>query len=274
MPLVKPKYEFIRYDIRPPSGLTDVESDYLVKCVDQLQTHKNVTGVRFAFELPGAAYPKRSTGKHGHLGIWRKGGFRTDKIPIINMAKYAKSRGWPKHAIKVVTSELFTPGEYWKCGYIEKDGQSIGNIRPMLEFWHDHERALKSTVVRPPDMTCGSIVGDVVNWWYQNHEYIKRTHAKLVGETNALGIRASEPVDIRHVYAHYMISNHPNLRINCRKARRLWLAQTNWSDYETIVKMITDTELLEQDTPGGVFDTRFEYTPRKYHPMDAIYPIV
>jgi hypothetical protein len=38
--------------------------------------------------------------------------------------------------------------------------------------------------------------------------------------------------------------------------------------------MITDTETLEQDAPGGVYDTRFEDVPRKYHPMDEIYTIV
>lgn len=271
--LVKPTYEFIRYDIRPSSGLTDVESDYLVSCVDKLQTHSAVKGVRFAFELPGAAYPKRATGKHAHLGIWCKGGVRTDKVPVINMAAYAKSRGWHKHAIKVVTAEKFTVGEYWKCGYIEKDGQSIGNIKPMVQFWYDHERAIKSTVYRPVDMTCGSVLGDVVNWWYQNSQCIIDKHRELMGKPNALGVIECEPVDIRHVYAHYVITNHPNIRTESRIARRLWLAQTRWSDYRTLVEMITDGEMKEVPDPYGHYPTKFGVEPRKYHAMMKVYPV-
>ena len=271
--LVKPTYEFIRFDIRPSSGLTDVESDYLVKCVDRLQGHKNVKGVRFAFELPGAAYPKRSTGKHGHLGLWFERGVRTDKIPIINIPKYAKQRGWAKQAVKVVTAEKFTVGEYWKCGYIEKDGQSIGNIRPMIKFWNDHERALKSTVYRPPDMTCGSIVSDVVNWWYQNHAMIKLKHMELVGKKNPLGVMEAPPVDIRYVYANYIISLHPNVRLDCKKARRLWLAQVMWSDYENLVGMISDKETLEVESSGSMYNTEYKDFQRKYHPMEKVYPI-
>lgn len=267
-PKSKPTYEFIRYDIRPPSGLTDVESDYLVKCVDRLQSHKLVKGIRFAFELPGSQRIKRSTGKHCHLGIWFGKPIRTDKVPI-NLKQFH----WPKHAIKVTTSERFTVGEYWKAGYIEKDGQSIGNLRPMLKFWLEHERALKSTIIRCPDMTCGSFINDVVNWWYQNHVLIKAKHSEILSKKNALGVTETPVLDIRHVYANYIITLHPNVRLGARKARRLWLAQTTWSDYREIVRLITDVVMREIEAfePYQLPDLKLVDQP--YHAMDKVYPI-
>ena len=95
----------------------------------------------------------------------------------------------------------------------------------------------KSKIVRQPDLTCGSILNDVINWWYQEHENIKKKHKELLGTTNAIGVLVTPALDIRHVYANYIIRVHPNVRLSNSIARRLWLAQTTWTDYETLVKM-------------------------------------
>jgi len=269
MPKIKPVYEFIRYDIRPPSGLTDVESDYIVNCVNLLENHSNVQEVQACFELPSSQRIKRSTGRHCHIGIRFKKPIRTDKVPVFRIGKLSTT----KQSVKMCTAELFTVGEFWKMGYIEKDGEAFGKSKSYHKWWLEHERALKCEVYRQPDMTCGSIVNDVINWWYQNHIIIKKKHKELLGVKNALGIVAVEPLDIRHVYAHYIISVHPNVRLSKRIARRLWLAQTRWSDYQTLVKMVGDTTMLERDSPGGLYDTRFVEEVREYHPMDKVYPI-
>lgn len=269
MPKPKPVYEFIRYDIRPPSGLTDVESDYITKCVNSLESHSNVAEVLCAFELPSSQRCKRSTGKHCHLGIRFKKGVRTDKVPIFKVGRVSLT----KHSVKVCTAELFTVGEYWKMGYIQKDGQHFGKSKDYHPWWLEHQRCIKSKVVRQPDMTCGSILNDVINWWYQEHKFIRKKHIELLGVKNALGCVEVPTLTIAHVYANYIIVVHPNVRLSNRIARRLWLAQTTWSDYETLVAMATDTKTLEVDTPGRVYSTGFEEVPRKYNAMEKIYPI-
>ena len=238
----KPHYEFIRYDIRPPLGLTDVESDYITKCTHSLENHPNVQEVQCCFELPSSMRLKRSTGKHAHLGIRFKKGVRTDKVPIIKINRLTIT----SKSVKLVTAEKFTVGEYWKMGYIQKDGQSFGKCRNYHKHWVEHERCLKSTIVRQPDMTCGSILNDVVNWWYQEHENIKKKHTELKGRKNALGIVETPILDIRHVYANYIIRVHPNNRMSNRISRRLWLAQTMWSDYDALVKMATDNASISK----------------------------
>lgn len=268
MPKTKPNYEFIRYDIRPSSGLTDVESDYIIKCVNDLENHPNVQEVQACFELPSAQSRKRSSGKHCHLGIRFKKAIRTDKVPIFKISRLITS----KQSVKTCTSELYTVGEYWKMGYIEKDGQHFGRCKAYHQWWLEHERAIKCKVRRAPDMTCGTIVNDVVNWWYQSHVLIKKKHDELTAKPTTFGVQKI-PVDIRHVYAHYVITFHPNVRMNNRISRRLWLAQTTWSDYETLVRMATDTDMLENPTPNGVYESAFEVCDRKYNPMDKIYPI-
>ena len=266
---VKPVYELIRYDIRPPSGLTDVESDYIIKCANRLESHANVKEVCYCFELPSSQRLKRSTGKHCHFGIRFEKGVRTDKVPIFRVGKLSAT----KHAVKVCTSEYFTVGEYWKMGYIQKDGQSHGKCKNYHPYWVEHERCIKSKIVRQPDLTCGSILNDVINWWYQEHENIKKKHTELLGTTNAVGIVQTPVLDIRHVYANYVIRVHPNVRLSNRIARRLWLAQTTWTDYQTLVDMATDTKTLEVPTSGGVYDTKFDEVPREYNSMEKIYPI-
>lgn len=94
-----------------------------------------------------------------------------------------------------------------------------------------------------------------------------------MGKKNGLYGTVTVPLDIRHVYANYVITFHPNVRMNNKIARRLWLAQCTWTDYETLVKMATDTDMLEKPTPEGLYPTGFEVYDRKYNPMEKIYPI-
>jgi len=176
---IKPTYQFIRYDIRPSSGLTNDESDYLDACVSKLQAHPNVAEVAIAFELPAGQQDPRGTGKHAHIGIRFHRPVRTDKVPILKVSAYAKECGWSFHAVKVVTSELWSNSQYWKMGYIQKDGEAHGKVRDYSMFWYDHERVMRQQKVRVNSIICNTLEDEVINWWLGNYDKIRKDLKKI-----------------------------------------------------------------------------------------------
>jgi len=175
----KPTYQFIRYDIRPSSGLTNDESDYISNAIVKLQNHANVQEVCLAFELPGSQLNPRGTGSHAHIGIRFKSAVRTDKVPVFKVAAYAKERKWSHHAVKVVTSELWSDSQFWKMGYIQKDGEYTGHCRDYSMFWYDHSRIMRQQKVRTNAITCNTMEDEVINWWLGNYTKIIRDLKKV-----------------------------------------------------------------------------------------------
>jgi hypothetical protein len=271
--IVKPIYESIRYDIRPSSGLTDVESDYLNSCVSKLQNHPNCAEVGIAFEMSTAHPNPRSTTKHAHIFTRWKTGIRSDKMPILQMAKYIKQRQWSNKAVMTVTTANWTPAHYWKAGYIQKEGASVGNMRNYVEFWNEHERLMKAKKVRVPLLSSKTDADELVNFWYASHTLIRTNHTKHMGITDNMGMTHTPPLDIRHVWAQYLITYHCNCTDERRRAERLWLLTATWRDYQTLVDKCTATTIVEQAQGNDRFDDKFESVPRVYSTMDEIFPI-
>ena len=208
--IVKPTYESIRYDIRPSSGLTDVESDYLNRCVSKLENHPNCAEVGIAFEMSTANPNPRSTTKHAHIFTRWKTPIRSDKMPILQMAKYIKQREWGPKAVHTVATDKWSPAHYWKAGYIQKEGAPVGNMRNYVEFWNEHERLMKAKKVRVPCLSSKTDADELVNFWYASHTLIKSNHKKYMGVKDAMNVIRTPPLDIRHVWAQFLITYHCN----------------------------------------------------------------
>lgn len=273
--LVKPKYESIRYDIRPSSGLTDVESNYLNSCVNKLENHPNCAEVGIAYEMSTAYNKPRSTSKHAHIFTRWKQAIRIDKMPILKMPKYSKERGWSKSAVMIVATEKWSPAHFWKAGYIQKEGAAVGNMKNYVEFWLEHDRLMRAKKVRIPQLNAKTDADELVNFWYSSHELIKKNHIEHLGVKNDLGVTITPPIDIRHVWAQYLIIYHVNCTDQRKRSDRLWLLTVTWQDYTALIKMCTSTQFVEVIRASAYDDyDKFEIRDRQYAPMEKVFPIL
>lgn len=245
----KPKYQFIRYDIRPTSGLTNDESDYLASAVVKLQDHDNIAEVCLAFELPSSQLDPRGTGSHAHLGIRFKRPVRTDKVPILRMSAYAKERKWSSHAIKIVTSELWSDSQFWKMGYIQKDGETIGKCRDYSLFWYDHTRIMRQQKVRTNAITCNTLEDEVINWWLGNYHKIIRDLKTCFPNRETIGFI--------HVLAHLLCTTRCSFKMTRVLNHRAFYATCTLDHIQEVVEKLNHVSDL--DGPASVIDIREKY---------------
>ena len=271
----KPTYESIRYDIRPSSGLTDVESDYLNSCVNKLENHPNCAEVGIAYELSTAHNKSRSTSKHAHIFTRWKTAIRSDKMPILQMPKYIKERQWSNKAVMTVVTEKWSPSHFWKAGYVQKEGAAQGNMKNYVDFWLEHERLMQAKKVRVPLLTSKTDADELINFWYSSHLLIKKNHVEHYGIKDHMGVTHTVPLDIRHVWAQYLIIYHVNCTDERRRCDRLWMLTASWRDYKTLVEMCTSKKFVETERGASDyrFEDKFEYEDRIYNSMDEIFPI-
>lgn len=270
---VKPTYESIRYDIRPSSGLTDVESDYLNSCINKLENHPNCAEVGIAYEMSTAYYKSRNTSKHAHIFTRWKTPIRSDKMPILKMPEYIKQRKWSNKAVMTVVTEQWSPAHYWKAGYIQKEGAAVGNMKNYIEFWLEHERLMTAKKVRQPQMTAKTDVDEIVNFWYSSHELIRRNQVEQLGKKDHMGITHSPPVDIRHVWAQYLITYRVNCTDERNRDKRLRMLVATWRDYEWLIEQCTCKKYIETESGQDAYHRRFDYEDMEYPSMDEVFPI-
>ena len=117
-------------------------------------------------------------------------------------------------------------------------------------------------------MTDASSLDDILNHGYKAFEDISQMHTEILGED-------APPLDVRHVYAHYIITKRPiyklpkdlsdydeehieELRAEVERLNPLYKNATK-ADYSTFVNEMTDRK------PNGA--------ARVYHPFEDVYPI-
>lgn len=120
---------------------------------------------------------------------------------------------------------------------------------------------------RRPTMTNASKPDDIINHWYKAFEDISQMHTEILGED-------APPPDIRHVYAHYIITKRPiyklpkdlsdydeedieELRAEVERLNPLYKNATK-ADYSTIVNEMTARK------PNG--------EARSYNAMQLVWP--
>lgn len=225
----KPTYQFIRYDIRPSSGLTNDESEYLTNCALKLENHDNVAEVCIAFELPASQSEPRGTGLHCHFGIHFKTAVRTDKVPILKLASYAKMQKWSCHAVKIVTSELWTPTQYWKMGYIQKDGEAIGKCKDYSLHWFDHVRIMRQQKVRTTAITCNVLEDEIVNWWLGMYH-------RIIPDLKKINV---ERITGMHVLAHMICTSRCAFKLTRNMKHRMFYMTATLQDYHEVVRCLS-----------------------------------
>lgn len=245
----KPTYQFIRYDVRPSAGLTNDESDYLANCVAKLQNLEFVSEICLAFELPSSQDVPRGTGLHAHLGIVFKRARRTDKVPILDMAKYRKEKGWSHHAVKTVKAELWRPSEYWKMGYVQKDGEWDGHCRDYSMSWYDHTRVMRQQKVRTTAITCSVFADEVVNWWLGNYTKIIRDLKKINP--------CRTTINYIHVLAHMICTTKCDLKMTRVINHRAFYATATLKCFQEVCDKLNYVSDLAG--PAELLDIREKY---------------
>lgn len=226
----KPSYQFIRYDIRPRAGLTNDESDYLAVCVAKLQALEFVREICLAFELPSSQDVPKGIHLHAHIGIVFTRARRTDKVPILDIAKYSKQKNWSRHAVKTVKAEKWSPASFWLMGYIQKDGEWSGHCRDYSTCWYTHSRVMLQEKTRVCQITCSTFGDEVANWWLGNYAKIIRDIKKALPNRQI--------ITAVHVLAHLLCSTRCDYRMVRKTELRAFFMSCTMKYYSECVDLL------------------------------------
>ena len=88
-----------------------------------------------------------------------------------------------------------------------------------------------------------------------------------------MGITHTPPVDIRHVWAQYLIIYKVNCTDERRRDKRLRMLTATWRDYQWLIDICTCKKYVETERGEYAFENKFDYEDMEYNSMDEVFPI-